>query len=168
MIILKDSVEDIKVPGIICKTQVRLWHTQFWETLLPTFLLCYSGFQHATHATLWPLHEVFMQRQHISMIFNPRMLKGVQNNLKKTVSMPRILIAAPWCPHFIYSIITQWYNCKRKYWNIYFPCVSFLLCELLKWAALWNSQSEQSSTLSCTVKQPIRAELNIIIHDPSK
>ncbi len=65
----------------------------------------------------------------------------------KAVSMPRILIAAPWCPHFIYSIITQLYNCARKYWNIYFPCVSFLLCELLKWAALWNSQSEQSSTL---------------------
>ncbi len=35
-------------------------------------------------------------------------------------------------------------------------------------AALWNSQSEQSSTLSLTVKQPIRAELDIIIHDPSK
>ncbi len=61
--------------------------------------------------------------------------------------MPRILIADPWCPHFIYSIITQRYNCERKNWNIYFPCVSFLLCELLKWAALWNSQSEQSSTL---------------------
>ncbi len=29
------------------------------------------------------------------------------------------------------------------------------------WAALWNSQSEQSSTLSRAVKQPIRAELNI-------
>ncbi len=41
-------------------------------------------------------------------------------------------------------------------------------CELLKWAALWNSQSEQSSTLSRIVKQPIRAELNIIIHGPSK
>ncbi len=36
------------------------------------------------------------------------------------------------------------------------------------WAALWNSRSEQSSTLSHIVKQPIRAELNIIIHDPSK
>ncbi len=35
----------------------------------------------------------------------------------------------------------------KKYWNIYFPCVSFLLCELLKLAALWNSQLEQSSTL---------------------
>ncbi len=73
--------------------------------------------------------------------------------------MSSILIAAPWCPHFIYSIITQRYNCARKYWNIYF---SFLLCELMKWAALWktanqsraqhwaaewNNQSEQSSTL---------------------
>ncbi len=65
----------------------------------------------------------------------------------KAVSMPCILIAAPWCPHFIYSIITQRYNCVRKYWNIYFLCVSFLLCELLKWGTLWNSQSEQSSTL---------------------
>ncbi len=66
---------------------------------------------------------------------------------------------------FFYSIITQRYNCARKYWNIYFPpCVSFLLCELLKWATLWNSQSEQSSTLSHTVKQPIRAELNIELH----
>ncbi len=44
----------------------------------------------------------------------------------------------------------------------------FPSCELMKWAALWNSQSEQSSTLSRTVKQLIRAELNIIIHDPSK
>ncbi len=76
--------------------------------------------------------------------------------------MSSILIAAPWCPHVIYSIITQRYNCARKYWNIYFPWISFLLCELLKWAALWktanqsraqhwaaewNSQSEQSSTL---------------------
>ncbi len=60
------------------------------------------------------------------------------------------------------SIITQQYYCARKYWNIYFPC------ELLKWATLWNGQSKQSSTLSRTVKQPIRAELNIIIHDPSK
>ncbi len=103
--------------------------------------------------------------------------------------MTSILIAAPWWPHFIYSIITQLYNCARKYWNIYFPCVSFLLwatemshtvkqpiraelnieprCETANqsraqhWAALWNSQSEQSSTLSRTVKQPIRAELNI-------
>ncbi len=50
-------------------------------------------------------------------------------------------------PAFNYSIITQWYNCVRKYWNIYFPSVSFLLCEQLKWAALWNSQSEQSSIL---------------------
>ncbi len=58
-----------------------------------------------------------------------------------------ILIVAPWCPHFIYSIITQRYNCARKYWNIYFPCDSFLQCELLKWATLWNSQSEQSPTL---------------------
>ncbi len=73
--------------------------------------------------------------------------------------MPYILIVSPWCLYFIYNIITQRYICKRKYWNIYFP-VSFLLCELLKWAALWNSQSEQSSTLSRTVKQPIRAELN--------
>ncbi len=40
----------------------------------------------------------------------------------------------------------------------------FPSCELLKWAALWNSQSEQSSTLSSTVKQPIRAELNIERH----
>ncbi len=32
------------------------------------------------------------------------------------------------------------------------------------WAALWNSQSEQSSTLRSTVKQPIRAELNIEQH----
>ncbi len=39
----------------------------------------------------------------------------------------------------------------------------FPSCEL-KWAALWNSQSEQSSTLSRTVKQPIRAELNIEPH----
>ncbi len=31
---------------------------------------------------------------------------------------------------------------------------SFLLCELLKWAALWNSQSEKSRTM----KQPIREE----------
>ncbi len=64
----------------------------------------------------------------------------------------RILIAAPWCPHFIYSIITQRYNCARKYWNIYFPCVSFL------WA----------NEMSRTVKHRIRAELNIIIHVPSK
>ncbi len=105
--------------------------------------------------------------------------------------MPRILIAAPWCPHFIYSIITQRYNCARKYWNIYFPCVSFLWatemsctvkqpiraelntephCETTNqsraqhWAALWNNQSEQSSTMSRTVKQPIRAELNIEPH----
>ncbi len=73
----------------------------------------------------------------------------------KAVSMPSILIAASWCPHFIFSIITQRYNCARMYWNIYFPCVSFLLCE--KWAEM-----------SRNVKQPIRAELNIIIHDPSK
>ncbi len=33
-----------------------------------------------------------------------------------------------------------------------------------RWATLWNSQSEQSSTLSHTVKQPIRAELNIEPH----
>ncbi len=33
-----------------------------------------------------------------------------------------------------------------------------------RWAALWSSQSEQSSTLSSTVKQPIRAELNIEQH----
>ncbi len=71
---------------------------------------------------------------------------------------------SPWCPQFIYSIITLRYNCTRKYWNIYIPCVSFLLCELLKWATLWNSQSEQSSTLSLTVKQPIRAELNLEQH----
>ncbi len=109
----------------------------------------------------------------------------------KAVSMPRTLIAAPWCPHFIYSITTRWYNCKRKYWNIHFPCVSFLWatemshtvkqpiradlniephCETASqsraqhWAALWNSQSEQSSTLSRTVKQPIRAELKIEPH----
>ncbi len=83
----------------------------------------------------------------------------------KAVSMPCILIAAPWCPHFIYSVTTQQFNCERKKLNIYFPSsVSFLLCELLKWAALWNSQSEQSSTLSRTVKQPIRAELNIEPH----
>ncbi len=42
------------------------------------------------------------------------------------------------------------------------------MCEATEWAVLWNSQSEQSSTLSRTVKQPIRAELNIIIQDPSK
>ncbi len=60
------------------------------------------------------------------------------------------------------------HNCEREVLNIYFPCVFFPLCELLKRAELWNSQSEQSSTLSRTVKQPIRAELNIIIHDPSK
>ncbi len=95
------------------------------------------------------------------------------------------------CPHFIYSIITQRYNCAKKYWNIYFPCVSFLWasemsctvkqpiraelnielhCETAnqsraqQWFTLWNSQSEQSSTLSRTVKQPIRAELNIELH----
>ncbi len=60
----------------------------------------------------------------------------------KAVSMPSILIEAPW----IYRIITQQYNCARYYWNIYFPCVSFL------WA----------TEMSRTVKQPIRAELNII------
>ncbi len=92
--------------------------------------------------------------------------------------MPHILVS-PWCLHFIYNIITQRYICKRKYWNIYFPvfpscCVSYWNephCETAnqsraqQWATLWNSQSEQSSTLSRTVKQPIKAELNIIIHD---
>ncbi len=87
----------------------------------------------------------------------------------KAVSMPCILIAAPWCPYFIYSIITQRYNCARKYWNIYIYFYKYIYIyfpvfpssELVKWAALWNSQSEQSSTLSRAVKQPIRAELNI-------
>ncbi len=58
------------------------------------------------------------------------------------------------------------YNCARKYIIYIFPV--FPSCELLKWAATVNSQSEQSSTLSHNVKQSIRAELNIIIHDPSK
>ncbi len=40
----------------------------------------------------------------------------------------------------------------------------FPSCELLNWATLCNSQSEQSSSLSRTVKQPIRAELNIEPH----
>ncbi len=67
----------------------------------------------------------------------------------KAVSVPRILIADPWCPHFIYSIVTRRYNCERKYWEIYFPpCVSFL------WA----------TEMSCTVKQTIRTELNIELH----
>ncbi len=70
----------------------------------------------------------------------------------KAVSVPRILIAVHRCRHFIYTIITPKNNCARKYWNIYFPV--FPSCELLKWAALGNSQSEQSRT----VKQPIRAE----------
>ncbi len=48
--------------------------------------------------------------------------------------------------------------------EIYIILPVFPSCELLKLATLWNSQSEQSSTLSRTVKQPIRAELNTEPH----
>ncbi len=56
----------------------------------------------------------------------------------------------------------------RESIEIYIFLPVFPSCELVKWAALRNSKSEQSLTLSRTVKQPIRGELNIIIHDPSK
>ncbi len=39
--------------------------------------------------------------------------------------MPCILVAAHWCPQFIYSIITQRFNCERKYWNIIFFILPF-------------------------------------------
>ncbi len=61
--------------------------------------------------------------------------------------MANILIAAPWCPHFIYSIITQNIKLREKVLKYIF---SFL------WA----------TEMSPSVKQPIRAELNIIIHGP--
>ncbi len=80
----------------------------------------------------------------------------------KAVSVPRILIAVHRCRHFIYTIITPKNNCARKYWNVYFPV--FPSCELLKWAALGNSQSEQSRT----VKQPIRAEPHCEIANQSR
>ncbi len=44
--------------------------------------------------------------------------------------------------------------------NIELHCESANQSRAQHWAALWISQSEQSSTLSCTVKQPIRAEPN--------
>ncbi len=43
-------------------------------------------------------------------------------------------------------------------------CVTANQSRAHHWAALCNSQSEQSSSLSRTVKQPIRAELNIEPH----
>ncbi len=60
--------------------------------------------------------------------------------------MANILIATPWCPNFIYSIITQNIKLHEKVLKYIF--------------FLWATE------MSRTVKQPIRAELNIIIHDP--
>ncbi len=85
--------------------------------------------------------------------------------LLKAVSVPSILIVAPWYPHFIYSIITQRYNCARKYWNIYFPCDSFLWATEISCTVKHYNNSDEKKRSGQTIHSIVQCECRMLEYE---